>query len=80
MPFPALHFLTDVQTTVTLSVLRPVVMQYQLGMEANAVYFPQLGHLAVLTGRNMSVPIPPHIDWELIVRHNPTGTMSIEVG
>lgn len=57
----------DHQTTVTLSVLRPIVMQYQFGMEVNAVYFPQLGHLAVLGGRSMVVPIPDHLDWELIV-------------
>lgn len=42
-------------------------MQYQIGMEANAVYFPQLGHLAVLTGRNLAYPIPEHINWELFV-------------
>lgn len=54
---------------VTVAVLRPVVEQFRLGTEVNAVYFPQLGHLAILSGRIMANPIPAHLEWELRVSH-----------
>jgi hypothetical protein len=38
-----------------------------MGDDVNAVYFPQLGHLAVLTNRNMSIEIPAHLEWDLRV-------------
>jgi hypothetical protein len=50
-----------------MAVLQPTMIRYRMGSEVNAVYFPQLGHLAVLTDRNMSVEIPPYLKWELRV-------------
>lgn len=38
-----------------------------MGSDVNAVYFPQLGHLAVLTNRNMSIEFPAHLEWDLRV-------------
>jgi DNA mismatch repair protein MSH5 len=40
-----------------------------MGDDVNAVYFPQLGHLAVLTDRNMSIEIPAHLEWDLRVSY-----------
>ena len=48
-----------------MAVLQPTVVKYRMGSDVNAVYFPQLGHLAVLTNRNMSVEFPAHLEWEL---------------
>jgi hypothetical protein len=50
-----------------MAVLQPTVVKYHMGSDVNAVYFPQLGHLAVLTNRNMSIEFPAHLEWELRV-------------
>ena len=52
---------------ITIAVLHPTVVKYHMGSDVNAVYFPQLGHLAVLTNRNMSIEFPAHLEWELRV-------------
>jgi hypothetical protein len=57
----------DKQLQITMAVLRPTVVKYNMGHDVNAVYFPQLGHLAVLTNRNMLVEFPAHLEWELRV-------------
>jgi hypothetical protein len=50
-----------------MAVLQPTVVKYHMGSDVNAVYFPQLGHLAVLINRNMSIEFPAHLEWELRV-------------
>ena len=52
---------------ITMAVLQPTVVKYHMGSDVNAVYFPQLGHLAVLTNRNMSIEFPAYLEWELRV-------------
>jgi hypothetical protein len=64
------HFkklLADYKTQITMAILQPQVIRHRMGSNVSAVYFPQLGHLVALTDRNMTIEIPPELDWDLRV-------------
>lgn len=59
--------LADCKTQITMAILQPQVIRHRMGSNVSAVYFPQLGHLVALTDRNMTIEIPPELDWDLRV-------------